>query len=291
MTKKAGLSRILGDYTWISLGSILYSLSFDWFYVPNQIGFGGLTALGMILNHLAPAIPIGTVVLVLNIPIFLLGWRFLGGRTLISSLAAMTATSLLVDLFAAAYTFPPMDPMLAAVFGGVSLGAALGMIFSKGATTGGTDLIARLLKLPFAWLPMGKLLMAVDLSMLLAVSAVFRSLESAMYGIIALYISTLVMDTVLYGLDRSKVAYIVTSNPRPMAAEIDRQLERGVTFLHGEGSFSGQEKLVLMCAFKQRQIVPLKAIVHQLDPEAFLIVCDAHEVLGQGFRRYQKNDI
>ena len=289
--KKTGLPRLARDYLWIALGSVLYSLSFDWFYVPNQLGFGGLTALGMILNHLSPAIPIGMVVLVLNIPIFLLGWKFLGGHTLVSSLFAMAATSVLVDLFAAAYTFPAMDPMLAAVFGGVSLGAALGMIFSKGATTGGTDLIARLLKLPFAWLPMGKLLMVVDLSMLLLVSMVFRSLESAMYGIIALYITTAVMDQVLYGLDRSKVAYIITSNPRPMAAEIDKQLDRGTTFLHGEGSFSGQDKLVLMCAFKQRQIVPLKALVHEMDPDAFIIVCDAHEVLGQGFRRYQKNDI
>ena len=290
MTKHT-LSRMVRDYAWIALGSVLYSLSFDWFYVPNQIGFGGLTALGMILNHLSPAIPIGTVVLVLNIPIFILGWKFLGGHTLVSSLFAMAATSVLVDLIAAIYTFPPMDPMLAAVFGGVSLGTSLGMIFSKGATTGGTDLIARLLKLPFAWLPMGKLLMVVDLTMLLAVSVAFRSLESAMYGIIALYISTLVMDQVLYGLDKSKVAYIITSNPRPMAEEIDRQLDRGTTFLYGEGSFSGQNKLVLMCAFKQRQIVPLKALVHELDPQAFLIVCDAHEVLGLGFRRYQKNDL
>ena len=288
---KPNLTRMVRDYAWIALGSVLYSLSFDWFYVPNQIGFGGLTALGMILNHLSPAIPIGTVVLVLNIPIFILGWKFLGGHTLVSSLFAMAATSVLVDLIAAIYTFPPMDPMLAAVFGGVSLGASLGMIFSKGATTGGTDLIARLLKLPFAWLPMGKLLLAVDLSMLLAVSIAFRSMESAMYGIISLYISTLVMDGVLYGLDQSKVAYIVTTRPQEIAAEIDRQMDRGATFLHGEGSFSREEKLVLMCAFKQKQIVPLKALVHELDPEAFLIVCDAHEVLGQGFRRYQKNDI
>ena len=290
MTKHT-LSRMVRDYAWIALGSVLYSLSFDWFYVPNQIGFGGLTALGMILNHLSPAIPIGTVVLVLNIPLFLLGWKFLGGGTLVSSLFAMAATSVLVDLFAAMYPFPAMDPMLASIFGGVSLGISLGMIFSKGATTGGTDLIARLLKLPFAWLPMGKLLLVVDLSMLLAVSITFRSLESAMYGIIALYISTMVMDGMLYGMDKSKVAYIVTARPRPMAEEIDKQLDRGTTFLHGEGSFSGEDRLVLMCAFKQRQIVPLKALVHEMDPDAFIIVCDAHEVLGQGFRRYQKNDI
>lgn len=288
---KTTFSRMVRDYAWITLGAALYSLSFDWSYVPNQIGFGGLTALGMILNHLSPAIPIGAVVLVLNIPIFILGWKFLGGHTLVSSLFAMAATSVLVDLIAAAYTFPPMDPMLAAVFGGVMLGVSLGMIFSRGATTGGTDLIARLLKLPFAWLPVGKLLMAVDLSMLLAVSIAFRSMESAMYGIISLYISTLVMDGVLYGMDRSKVAYIVTARPQEVAAEIDRQMDRGATFLHGEGSFSREEKLVLMCAFKQKQIVPLKALVHELDPEAFLIVCNAHEVLGQGFRRYQKNDI
>lgn len=289
--KQAGFSRLARDYIWIALGSVLYSLSFDWFYVPNQIGFGGLTALGMILNHLSPAVPIGTVVLVLNIPIFLLGWKYLGGHTLVSSLLAMAATSILVDLFAVLYEFPSMDPMLAAIFGGVSLGAALGIIFSKGATTGGTDLIARLLKLPFAWLPMGRLVMVVDTAMLLSVSIAFRSLESAMYGLIALYITTIVMDMVLYGLDQSKVAYIVTTRPQEIAAEIDRQMDRGATFLHGEGSFSGQDKLVLMCAFKQRQIVPLKALIHEMDPEAFLIVCDAHEVLGQGFRRYQKNDI
>ena len=285
------MKKMLASYFWITVGCVIYAIAFDWLFVPNQIGFGGLTALGMILNHLSPAVPIGTVVLILNIPIFILGWKFLGGHTLVSSLFAMAATSVLVDLISAVYTFPPMDPMLAAIFGGVSLGLSLGIIFSKGATTVGTDLIARLLKLPFAWLPMGKLLLVVDLSMLLAVSVAFRSMESAMYGIIALYISTMVMDMVLYGLDQSKVAYIVTSNPRPLAAEIDKQLDRGTTFLHGEGSFTGQDRLVLMCAFKQRQIVPLKALVHEMDPEAFIIVCNAHEVLGQGFRRYQKNDL
>ena len=271
--KQANLTRIVRDYLWITLGSVIYSISFNWFYVPNQIGFGGLTALGMILNHFSPVIPIGTVVLVLNIPLFLLGWKFLGWRTLVSSLFAMTATSLLVDLIAALYTFPAMDPMLAAIFGGVLLGVSMGMIFSKGATTGGTDLISRLLKLPFAWLPMGKIIMVVDLVMLLATAAAFQSVNSAMYGIIALYISTVVMDSMLYGLDKSKVAYIITATPRIMAEEIDRQLGRGVTFLRGEGSFSGKEKLVLMCAFKQRQIVPLKALVHELDQDAFLIVC------------------
>lgn len=288
---KKNMSLTLTNFIWITIGSVIYAIGFDWMYVPNQIGYGGLTGLGQIANFLIPALPIGTVVLALNIPVLLLGWKFLGGRTLISTLYATVATSLLVDLLAAVYAFQPMDPMLAAVFGGVLMGLSLGVIFARGATTGGSDMVARLLKLPFAWLPMGKLLMVVDLIMLLLVAAVFRRLDSALYGMIALYISSAVMDLVLYGLDTSKVAYIVTDHPRPLAAAIDRELDRGTTFLHGEGSFSGREKLVLMCAFKQRQIVALKALVHEMDPDAFIIVCNAHEVLGEGFRRYQKDDL
>ena len=288
---KSNLFRLLRGYLWMLLGCIIYALSFAWCYAPSGIAFGGITGVAQIIHHFIPAAPVGVSVIVLNVPLFLLGWKLLGGGTLISSLYAMFLSSVFTDLFCL-YDWPPMDePLMACIFGGVLMGLSLGIVFLQGATTGGTDLIARLLKLPFAWLPMGKLLMVVDLTMLLSVSLVFRSMESAMYGIISLYISTLVMDMVLYGLDQSKVAYIVTSNPRPMAAEIDRQLERGATFLYGEGSFTGQNKLVLMCAFKQRQIVPLKALVHQMDPDAFLIVCDAHEVLGQGFRRYQKDDI
>lgn len=289
--KKHSVSGTLRCYLWITVGAVIYSIGFDWLYVPNQIGFGGITSLGQILNFFVPAIPIGMVVLVANIPLFLVGWKLLGGHLLVSSLYSMVATSVLVDLFAYLFTFPPMEPILAAVFGGVITGLSLGIVFQQGATTGGTDLIARLLKIPFAWLPVGKLLLAVDLVMLLLVAVAFRSIDSALYGMIALYISTIVMDTVLYGMDASKVAYVITSEPRRVAAAIDQQLDRGVTFLRGEGGFSGEEKLVLMCAFKQRQIVPLKSLIHELDPAAFLIVCDAHEVLGEGFRRYRQNDL
>ena len=287
---KKNMSKSVKNFIWITIGSLIYALGFDWMYVPNQIGFGGLTGLGQIANFLVPALPIGTVVLVINIPVLLLGWKFLGGRVLISTLYATAATSVLVDLLALC-PFQPMEPVLAAVFGGALVGLSLGIIFARGATTGGTDMIARLLKIPFAWLPMGKLLMVVDLISLLLVAAVFQRLDSALYGMIALYISSVVMDWVLYGLDSSKVAYIVTDNPRLLAETIDRELDRGATFLHGEGSFSGQDKLVLMCAFKQRQIVALKALVHEMDPNAFIIVCNAHEVLGEGFRRYQKDDL
>ena len=282
---------LLRRYGLITLFSVLFALGFDWLFVPNGIGLGGMTALGQTANHLFPAVPVGTVVLVANIPLFLLGWKFLGGSVLISSLYAMAATSILVDLFDVLFTFSPMEPILASIFGGVLIGLSLGVIFAQGATTGGTDLIARLLKLPFGWLPMGKLLLGVDLVLLGLVSLVFGSMESALYGLIALYISSVVTDWVLYGMDSSKVAYIITREPRAVADAVLHELDRGVTVLKGEGAWSGEDRPVLMCAFKQRQIVVLKELIHRSDPEAFMIVCNAHEVLGLGFRRYQKNDI
>lgn len=285
------MKKTLVSYFWITIGCIVYAIAFDWLFVPNQIGFGGITGIGQILNYYIPALPIGIVVIVLNIPLFLLGWKFLGAHLLVSSLYAMAASSVLMDIFAEMFTFQPMDAMLASIFGGVLIGAALGVVFAQGATTGGTDLAARLLKIPFAWLPTGKLLMLVDMTVLAAIVAAFRSLESGLYGLVALYIQGMVMDMVLYGLDQSKVAYIISSVPRETIQAIDDKLDRGVTVLHGEGAFSGQDKQVLMCAFRQKEIVTLKALVFELDPEAFIIVCSTHEVTGNGFRAYTKNEV
>lgn len=278
-------------YFWITVGSAVYALGFDWCYAPNSIGFGGITGLAQIINAALPWAPIGVLVIVLNLPLFVLGWRLLGGHLLFSSLYAMFISSVFVDVLAALIPFQPMDPMLAAIFGGILVGLSLGVVLLQGATTGGTDLLARLLKLRFAWLPMGKLLMVVDLAVIVAVALAFRNLSSALYGLVSLYIFTAVMDLVLYGLDRAKVAYIISSKPDEVSKAIFQELDRGVTFLHGEGAWSGESKKVLLCAFKQKQIVPLRRMVKEIDPEAFLIVCEAHEVLGDGFRSYHQNDL
>ncbi|HIY20890.1 MAG TPA: YitT family protein [Candidatus Flavonifractor merdigallinarum] len=283
--------RLFIAYFWITVGSAIYALGFDWCYAPNSIGFGGITGLAQIINAVFPWAPIGVVVIVLNLPLFILGWRLLGGHLLLSSLYAMFISSVFVDVLAALVPFQPMDPMLATIFGGILVGLSLGIVLLQGATTGGTDLLARLLKLRFAWLPMGKLLMVVDLAVIVAVALAFRNLSSALYGLVSLYIFTAVMDMVLYGLDSAKVAYIISSKPDEVSKAILNELDRGVTFLHGEGGWSGESKKVLLCAFKQRQIVPLRRMVKEIDPEAFLIVCDAHEVLGDGFRSYQQNDL
>lgn len=284
------MKRVL-PYLWIILASAVFAVGFNWCYVPNGIAFGGMTGVAQIVNAVFPRVPIGTVVIILNIPLFLLGWKLLGGRLLVTSLFAMAASSVLIDMLDSLYQFSPMNPLLACIYGGVLIGAALGFIFQQGATTGGTDLIARLLKLPLPWLPVGKLLMAVDLIVIVAVALAFRSVDSALYGVVSLYISTKVMDGVLYGMDNAKMAYIISARPEETAAAIMRDMDRGVTILHGRGAWSGEEKKVLLVAFKQRQIVRLKRAVKELDPAAFLIVCEAHEVLGDGFREYKQNDL
>ena len=285
------VKRYVIPYLWITVASAIYALGFNWCYEPNLIGFGGITGVGQIINHLLPWAPIGTVVIILNIPLFLLGWKLLGGHLLVSSLYAMFVSSLFIDLFHLLFTFQPMEPILGCIFGGVIMGGSLGIVFLQGATTGGTDLMARLLKLRFAWLPMGRLLMMIDRVVIVAVAVTFRNLYSALYGLVALFISSFVMDQVLYGMDNAKVAYIISDAYEAITAAIIHDMDRGVTILNGRGGWSGQEKQVLMVAFKQRQIVKLKQTVKELDPAAFLIVCEAHEVLGDGFRTYQKDDL
>lgn len=275
----------------LTLASMVYALAYVWCFDPNGIAFGGITGIAQIINRVFPVVPVGVTVIIMNIPLFLLGWKFIGGKLLVSSLYTMFISSVFIDIITPLYDWQPMDPLLACIFGGLLLGGSLGIVFLEGATTGGTDLAARLLKLKLAWLPMGKLLMAIDLSVIVVTALFFRNLNTALYGFIALYISTLAMDGILYGLDNAKVAYIISDKNEEICSAIVHDLDRGVTILHGQGAYTGAEKKVLMCAFKQREIAAIKAAVKEIDPDAFLIVCNAHEVLGDGFRQYSKNGL
>jgi len=275
----------------ITLGSAIFAVAFVWLYQPNSIASGGLTGLAQIVNHLIPAIPVGITVIVLNIPLFILGLKLIGGRLLFLSLYAMFISSVIIDALDLAFTWEPMDPLLAAIFAGLMMGLSLGLVISQEATTGGTDLLARLLKLKFKWLSMGKLLLIADLVVIILVSLVFKTVYSMLYGLVALYISSMVMDTILYGMNPAKVAYIISDHNDKIKDVLVHKMDRGVTILHGQGAYSGTEKQVLMCAFKQKEIAAIKHAVKDIDPSAFLIVCDAHEVLGEGFRAYKKDDI
>lgn len=285
-------AKLLKTYLLITVGAAIYALAFDLFFVPNEVAFGGVTGLAQIGNFFFPQISVGTLVIILNIPLFLLGWKLLGGHLLVSSLYAMTVSSLLIDLFAALYSFRPMeDKLLACVCGGVVLGAGLGITFLQGATTGGTEIVARLLKLKLSWLPMGKLLLIADLTVVALVALVFKNVNTALYGVVALYLSTVVMDWVLYGTDNAKVAYIISDKPEEISRVIMDDLDRTVTYLQGEGGYLGQPKRVILCAFKQRQILAIKETVRRVDPDAFMIVTSAHEVLGEGFGSYHNNNL
>lgn len=289
--KRTSFKKTLLSFLIITLGSAIFSVGFVWFFQPNEIASGGLTGIAQIVNHLIPAFPVGITLIVLNVPLFLLGLKFIGGKLLIGSLWAMFISSVFIDLITPLVNWMPMDPILAAIFGGVTMGLSLGFIIQQGSTTGGTDLLARLLKLKLAWLPMGKLLLALDVIVIILVALVFRELDTALYGIVSMYISSLVLDGVLYGLDTAKVAYIISDRNDTICHTLVHTMDKGVTILPGKGAYSGTDKQVLMCAFKQREIAAIKAAVKEIDPDAFLIVCNAHEVLGEGFRSYHKDDV
>ena len=284
------MARIVRSYAIIALGAVIYALAFDWFVAPNQIAMGGVTGLAQVVNALAPVLPVGVMTIVINVPLFLAGWRLLGGHLLVSSLFATAVSSLAIDAIAAVHTFAPMEPLLAALYGGAVMGAGLGLVFSQGATTGGTDIIGKLMKRRFSWLPTGKLVMIPDMAVVVLAAAVFGTVNAALYGLIQMYLLGKVMDAVLYGWDISRVAYIITDRWEEVSRRL-LDMERGVTLLQGQGAYTGTEKRVLLVAFRQQEIVPIKGMLRQIDPKAFFIVCDAHEIFGEGFGDYQKEEI
>mgnify|MGYP001075444999 FL=1 len=273
----------------ITLGSVIYALSFDWFVAPNQFAMGGVTGLAQILHHWFPALTVGAASALMNVPLFLIGWKKIGGHLLVSSLYAMVVSSAAIDGLNLLFDFQPMDPILAALFGGGVMGVGLGLVFAQGATTGGTDIVAKLLKLKWPWLPIGKLVVVPDTAVMLLVALTFGQLSAMLYGFIKLYTCSKAMDTVLYGTVDSRVAYIISDHWRELSGTLLQS--RGVTLLQAKGAYTGAEKQVLMIAFKQKEIVDLKRRVYELDPEAFLIVCDARDVLGNGFSAYRREEL
>lgn len=279
------MKELLKKYSIITLGCAVYAVGFCWCCVPGHLSIGGLTGVAQVINVFFPSLPVGIMTLVMNVPLFILGWRLLGKSVLISSLYAMAVSSLMIDGINAAFTFSALEPILAAVYGGILCGAAFGLMLRQGATTGGTELAARLLKLKVQQLPIGKLCLAIDLIVILAYSLTFRQLTQALYSIAALYICTTVMDKVVYGGNAAKLAYIIS----PRHEEITRrllELDLGVTLLEGTGAYCHRSTEVIMCAFSRGYIIPVKKLVQQIDPDAFIIVCDTHEILGEGFGTY-----
>ena len=274
----------------ITVGSLLYAIAFNWFFQPNELAFGGFTGVAQVVHFLAPMLPVGTVTLVMNIPLFVIGVRKMGWKLLAVSLGAMAASSLLVDIVGSLFTFAPMEPLLACLYGGALQGLALGLMLLVNATTGGTELLARLLKFRFRHLSIGRLCLMIDLVVIFLYALVFRNVNNALYGIIALTISSKVMDMVIYGSASAKMAYIISDAPDAICSQL-LDMGLGITLLQGKGAYTGAAKKVILCAFKRGQIAAIKAVVMAADPHAFLIVGEAHEILGEGFGEYSSDSL
>lgn len=283
--KKETMRAQVRSYAIITLASILYALSFDWFYAPNAFTVGGFTGISQIINFFVPVLPVGVMIIVLNVPLFLLGLKKFGFAFLMKSIYTMALSSVLIDVIAAFYTFSPMDPLLACLYGGVTLGIASGLLFSEEATTGGSELGAWIVRSHVEHLSIGKICLGIDLTVICVYAAVFKSLDNALYGALALYITTKVLDLVVYGQNTAKIAYIISDKYEEIMREmLSRNM--GVTLIQGKGAYTGQERPLLFCAVRKKEMVPIKRYIKELDPNAFFILCDASEVLGEGFGEY-----
>ena len=275
--------RKLKEYTLITLGAAIYSLAFCWWYEPNHLSVGGITVLSQIINHYFPFMPIGVMSIILNIPLFIIGVRIAGRHLLTSSIYCMAVSYLFIDIIDSLYKFPSSDPLLCALFGGVMVGASAGITMLAGATTGGSELAARILKFKFHHISVGRLLLAIDLIVIFIYTLSFKSLNNGLYAIIALYVTSVAMDNVIYGANPTKMAYIISEHSKDITKSLLEDLDLGATLLNGQGAYTGNPEKVILCVFKSSNIAAIKELVNDIDPGAFIIVCEAHEVLGEGF--------
>ena len=273
----------------IILGCVLFALGFDLFLEPNGLNAGGITGLAMVLVHILGIGSVGLVTALMNLPLFAAGGLKIGRKFFVGSLAGMAASSLAMDLFARFLPVPETEPLLAALYGGVLCGLGLGMVFAAGASTGGSDIVVRLLKLRWQNVPIGTINIFLDSAVAVLTGLVFRDMSRALYSGVAIFASGQIIDAVVYRFDYSKVALIISDEYETIAKTIDRELDRGATFLHGEGSYSHRETKVVLTAVKKQQLSELKRLVVEIDPNAFIIVQEAHQVLGDGFSRYSKD--
>ncbi len=285
---KQKLIPLLKSLFWIAVGSSVFALGFDMFLVPNQIGAGGISGLAMVVNAFVPVLSVGVFTVLVNIPLFLAGYRFVGRKFFWGSLAGMLISSVMIDVFSV-IPVVPTEPLMGAIFGGLFVGAGCGVVFMQGASTGGVDIAARLLKYKLRNLSMGKLMLLVDMTIAVITGIAFRDINKVLYCIVALFVSSEALDAVVYRFDYSYVAMIISDADEQIRDTIDQKLDRGCTYLKGEGAYTGQPKNVIYCAIKRQQVAELKELVMEVDPQAFLVLQEAHQVLGEGFERYSRH--
>ncbi len=285
---------IIRDLLVIILGALLQAVSLRLFFVPANLASGGVSGIAQLINHFT-GWPIGLMIFIGNVPLFTLGWRFLGGRRfLIRTVLAILIYSFLIDslitlpLFQANGAATNLihdlqgDLFLNALYGAILSGIGYGLVYRARGTSGGSDILARILN-RWRGVPMTQSYLLVDTSVILAAGFVFGWKE-ALYAMITLYVSGLVAETTLEGGSTVRTAMIVTDQTEAISTRVLEELERGVTVLQGKGAFTGAERPVLYCVISRAEVSQLKDIVHEIDPQAFVVIGTAHEALGEGFR-------
>lgn len=282
------IQALLLDILFDFAGSILIGISVNCFTAPNHMAPGGVTGIATLINYLTD-LPIGTVSFLINVPLMIIAFKYLGVRFSAYTLKSMTILSLCVDLVAVVmgqigYAGYSGDPLLASLAGGVITGVGLALVFMRGSTTGGLDIVGRLLKRKFPHMSMGRLLFLADFCVLASSVVIYGNIESGLYGVICIFANSRMLDTVLYGGDKGKSIMIVSEKSHEIAKAINSQVRRGVTLLSGQGAYSEQDKKIVLCAVRDNQYPSVKRVVHSIDPNAFIIVNEATEILGMGFR-------
>ena len=287
------MGKLWSKYKWIAatvMGSAVFALGFSLFLQPNEMNPGGISGLAMVAVELLGFGTTGVFSILINLPLFVLGGMKIGKRFFAGSLIGMLLSSLLIDIFAK-IPFVDTDPLVAALYGGVLCGLGLGIVFMCGTSTGGSDILVRLLKLKYRNVPIGQISMYFDAFVVIVTGLVFQDVSKALYTGITVFLCGKVVDAVVYRFDYSKVALIISSEHVAIAEAIARKLDRGATYLKGEGSYTRNDMKVVLTAVKKQQVAELKELVMEIDPKAFVIVQEAHQVLGDGFSHYSKDSL
>ena len=287
------MQKLWQNYKWIPetiLGSAVFAAGFALFLQPNDLSPGGISGLALLIMELTGFGTVGMLSILMNLPLFILGGLKIGKRFFVGSLIGMVLSSVLIDTFTA-LRFPAVEPILAILYGGVICGLGLGIVFISGTSTGGSDILVRLLKLKYRNVPIGQISLTFDALVVFLTGLVFRDMNKALYTGITVYLCGKMVDAVVYRFDYSKVALIISKEYKTVVEEIGRKLDRRATYLHGEGTYSGENTKVVLVAIKKQQLAELKELVMEVDPNAFVIVQEAHQVLGDGFHRYSRDSL
>lgn len=285
------MGKLVKKYDWVLktiVGSTVFALGFSLFLEPNNINTGGISGLAQAVGHVIGFENVGMLSVLLNLPLFLLGGIRVGKRFFAGSLIGMLVSGVMIDVFDA-FSIGFQDTLVSGIYGGLLCGLGIGMVFAAGTSTGGSDILVRLLKLRYRNVPIGIISTMFDALVVILTGVVFRDISRALYSGVAVFITGQVMDIVVYRFDYSKVAIIISDCAEEIAGDVAQKLDRGVTFLDGQGYYTRQDKKVVLTVVKKGQLAELKELVMERDENAFVIVQEAHQVLGDGFSRYSRD--